>query len=87
MSFSEAILTRHPNVVRIDNNLNKLVKKIELLNYINPTNIEQEKRNFFSSKYNINPRFHYKKIDFDAHKVQQQLFSQDIDSIKGRRDP
>ena len=82
MSLSEAILTRHPNVVRIDNNLNNLVKKIELLNYINPTNIEQEKRNFFSSKYNINPRFHYRKIDFDAHKVQQHLFSQDIDSIK-----
>ncbi|AVI51921.1 DUF1704 domain-containing protein [Pukyongia salina] len=82
MSLSEAIVTRHPNVVRIDNNLNNLVKKIELLNYINPTNIEQEKRNFFSSKYNSNPRFHYRKIDFDAHKVQQHLFSQDIDSIK-----
>jgi uncharacterized protein (TIGR02421 family) len=82
MAFTETILTNHPNLVRIDSNLNKLVKKIELLNYINPTNIEQEKRNFFSSKYNINPRFHYRKIDFNAHKLQQQLFSQDIDSIQ-----
>ncbi len=81
MPFTKTILENHPNLVRIDNNLNKLVEKIELLNYINPTNIEQEKRNFFSSKYNINPRFHYKKIDFNAHKLQQELFSQDIDSI------
>ncbi len=82
MPLTETTVANHPNVVRIDKNLNNLVKKIELLSYINPTNIEQEKRNFFSSKYNINPRFHYKKIDFDAHKLQQELFSQDIDSIR-----
>lgn len=72
----------HPYLFKIDESLNKMVKKIELLNYINPINIEQEKRNFFSSKYNINPSFKYKKIDFDAHKIQQQLFSQDINSIE-----
>ncbi|WP_370632397.1 flavohemoglobin expression-modulating QEGLA motif protein [Marixanthomonas sp. SCSIO 43207] len=62
--------------------MNKLVQKIEVLNFVNPINIEQEKRNFFSSKYNINPNFRYRKIDFNAHKLQQQLFLQDIDSIK-----
>lgn len=72
----------HPNLYKIDHQLNKLVQKIELLNYINPINIEQEKRNFFSSKYNVNPNFKYRKIDFNAHKLQQELFSQDIDSIK-----
>lgn len=71
----------HPFLSKIDANLNYLVQKIELLNYINPINIEQEKRNFFSSKYNINPNFKYRKIDFDAHKLQQELFSQDIDTI------
>lgn len=71
----------HPNLLTIDSNLNNLVQKIELLNYINPVNIEQEKRNFFSSKYNVNPQFKYRKIDFDAHRLQQQLFSQNIDSI------
>ncbi|GEQ86390.1 hypothetical protein ULMS_18980 [Patiriisocius marinistellae] len=73
--------TIHPNLYKIDRNLNALVQKIELLNYINPTNIEQEKRNFFSSKYNVAPNFKYRRIDFDAHKLQQHLFSQDIDSI------
>ncbi len=82
MTYPETIIETHPNLFRIDANLDRLVKKIELLNYINPTNIEQEKRNFFSSKYNLSPNFHYRKIDFNAHKLQQDLFSQDIDSIR-----
>ncbi|MDX1462351.1 MAG: DUF1704 domain-containing protein [Marinirhabdus sp.] len=82
MATAEALLQTHPNLFKIDAALNKLVQKIELLNYINPINIEAEKRKFFASKYNINPNYHYRKIDFDAHQLQQQLFSQDIDSIK-----
>ncbi len=82
MTYPETIVKAHPNLFKIDANLNRLVHKIELLNYINPVNIEQEKRNFFASKYNVNPSYHYKKIDFNAHKLQQALFSQDIESIK-----
>ncbi|OAB77956.1 flavohemoglobin expression-modulating QEGLA motif protein [Cochleicola gelatinilyticus] len=82
MTYPEASIDSHPNLFKIDFNLNKLVQKIELLNYVNPINIEQEKRNFFASKYNINPNFKYRKIDFNAHQIQQELFSQDIDSIK-----
>ena len=82
MTYPEAIIETHPNLFKIDYNLNKLVQKIELLNYINPINIELEKRNFFASKYNVSPKFRYRKVDFDAHKLQQELFSQDIDSIK-----
>ena len=80
--YPEAIVAARPNLIKIDENLNRLVKKIELLNYINPINIEQEKRNFFTSKYNVNPNFKYRRIDFDAHKLQQELFLHDIDSIK-----
>ena len=71
-----------PYLMMIDNQLNYLVKKIELLSYINPLNIDQEKKKFFISKYNINPVFNYKKIDFDAHHLQQQLFSQPINKIE-----
>ncbi|QNJ98791.1 flavohemoglobin expression-modulating QEGLA motif protein [Constantimarinum furrinae] len=81
MSHPKEVIATNPNLVRIDHRLNSLVQKIELLNYINPINIEQEKRNFFASKYNINPNYKYRKIDFDAHALQQALFSQDIDSI------
>ncbi|MBW2939018.1 flavohemoglobin expression-modulating QEGLA motif protein [Aureisphaera sp. CAU 1614] len=72
----------YPNLFKIDAELHRLVQKIELLDYINPTNIEQQKKEFFASKYNINPTFKYRKIDFNAHKLQQALFSQDIDTIK-----
>ena len=82
MATPEALIETHPNLFKIDYSLNKLVQKIELLNYINPINIEAEKRNFFSSKYNVTPNFKYRKIDFNAHQLQQQLFMQDIDSIK-----
>ena len=37
----------------IDANLNRLVKNIELLNYINPQNIAAEKKKFFSYKFCI----------------------------------
>ncbi|MAO10748.1 MAG: hypothetical protein CMC07_07675, partial [Flavobacteriaceae bacterium] len=82
MTDTQAIIDTYPNLFRIDYNLNKLVQKIEVLNFVNPINIEQEKRNFFASKYNVNPNFKYRKLDFNAHKLQQELFSQDIDSIK-----
>lgn len=82
MTSTQAIIAEHPNLFKIDDRLNKLVKKIELLNYVNPINIEQEKRTFFANRYNSAPNFKYKRIDFDAHKLQQQLFSQEIDQIE-----
>ena len=82
MTDSKNSIENYPNLSRIDYNLNKLVQKIEVLNFVNPINIEQEKRNFFASKYNVNPNFKYRKLDFNAHKLQQELFSQDIDSIQ-----
>ncbi|PQB04375.1 flavohemoglobin expression-modulating QEGLA motif protein [Aureitalea marina] len=85
MTFPETIITEHPNLFKIDARLNKLVKKIELLNYVNPINIEQEKRTFFANRYNESPNFKYRRIDFDAHKLQQELFSQEIDKIEDQQ--
>ncbi|MEZ4875222.1 MAG: DUF1704 domain-containing protein [Flavobacteriaceae bacterium] len=79
---TQALIETYPHLYQIDASLHRLVQKIELLNYINPINIEQEKRNFFASKYSINPNFKYRKIDFNAHALQQALFSQDIDAIE-----
>ncbi len=68
-------------VLEIDKELDLLVKKIELLNYINPTNIEVEKIRFFESKFTINPSFKYPKVDFDAFDLQRRLFALPIESI------
>ena len=66
----------------VDRAISKLVHRIELLNYINPINIELEKRYFFASKYNLEPSFRYPKLDFDTHALQKKLFAQPIETIK-----
>ena len=47
---TEKLIKSYQNLFDIDSNLDRLVKKIELLNYINPLNIESEKKTFFLFK-------------------------------------
>lgn len=65
----------------IDDNLDKLVQKIELLSYINPTNIEAEKQRFFESKYVIDPVFSYPNINFDKFNLHRKMFDLPIERI------
>ncbi|WP_452222026.1 flavohemoglobin expression-modulating QEGLA motif protein [Lacinutrix salivirga] len=80
--ITDRITEQFPNLIDIDSNLNRLVKKIELLNYINPLNIESEKKLFFSSKYNYEPQFKYPKIRFNGFKLHRLFFSQRLERIK-----
>ncbi|MFK7747779.1 MAG: flavohemoglobin expression-modulating QEGLA motif protein [Kordia sp.] len=66
----------------IDKNIDDLVKKVELLSYVNPLNIEQEKQKFFQSKYLTDPKFTYPTIDFDRFRLHRELFSQPIERIE-----
>ncbi len=65
----------------IDKHIDALVKQIELLSYVNPLNIEEEKTRFFSSKYLTDPVFNYPSIDFDRFKLHRKLFESDLESI------
>ena len=67
---------QYADVFEIDSNLDRLVKRIELLNYINPLNIEKEKHRFFASKYTVEPEFRYPKLKFDPYKLHRLFFSQ-----------
>lgn len=69
----------------IDTYIDQLVKKIELLNYVNPLNIESEKEKFFSSKYLTDPHFVYPQIDFDKFKLHREFFSLSIEKIEDVR--
>lgn len=82
MTLPENIAKSHTNLFDIDANLHRLVQKIELLNYINPLNIESEKKQFFSSKYNYEPQFKYPKIRFNGYKLHRLFFSQRLERIK-----
>lgn len=66
----------------IDNYIDELVKKIELLSYVNPINIEEEKQKFFASKYLSDPNFVYPSIDFDKFNLHREFFSQSIEHIE-----
>lgn len=68
----------------IDDYLDKLVQKIELLSYINPTNIEEQKERFFSSKYLSDPVFTYPPIDFNKFKLHRELFTLPIERIEDK---
>lgn len=69
----------------IDHYIDALVKKIELLSYVNPINIEEEKQKFFASKYLSDPTFKYPTIDFDKFKLHRKFFSQPIEQIEDAR--
>lgn len=69
-------------LLAIDEKLDHLVKKIELLNYINPLNISEQKKLFFESKFTINPQFIYPKRDFNSFELQRELFTLPIEQIE-----
>jgi uncharacterized protein (TIGR02421 family) len=76
------VVDTHTSLFEIDQNLDRLVKNIELLNYLNPLNIEQEKRRFFASKFTEEPQFKYKKIKFSPFKLQRLFFNQRLERIE-----
>ena len=75
----------YPHLFEIDANLNRLIKRIELLAYVNPLNIEKEKQRFFASKYAVEPHFKYPKLKFDPYKLNRLFFSQRLERIQDER--
>lgn len=72
---------KYSELFEIDANLDRLVKRIELLSYVNPLNIEKEKHRFFASKYSEDPDFKYPKLKFDPYKLHRLFFSQRLERI------
>ncbi|MEW5820066.1 MAG: flavohemoglobin expression-modulating QEGLA motif protein [Cyanobacteriota bacterium] len=66
----------------VDNELYKMLKDVEVLEYLNPINVESEKRKFIKSKYKIIPRFRYKPLPFDTNEIKRSLYKLPIEKIK-----
>ncbi|UII75757.1 flavohemoglobin expression-modulating QEGLA motif protein [Flagellimonas sp. HMM57] len=75
----------YDHLFEIDANLDRLVRRIELLNYINPLNIEKEKQRFFASKFTSEPNFKYPKLKFNPYKLHRLFFSQRLERIADDR--
>lgn len=82
--MSTASREDYKRLFEIDRNLDGLIRDIDLLNYLNPLNIEQEKRRFFASKFNEDPVFKYRKVKFNPFEVQREFFSQPLEDIEDR---
>jgi len=80
--IEQKLIEKYQSLFDIDANLNRLVKNIELLNYINPLNIESEKKQFFTSKFKYNPDFHYPKLKFNGYKLHRLFYSQRLERIE-----
>ena len=81
----EELEKEYSNLFEIDANLDRLVRRIELLSYVNPINIEKEKHRFFTSKFTAEPNFKYPKLKFDPYKLHRLFFSQRLERIKDVR--
>ena len=77
-----AIKFEYPNLLEVDDNLDRLIRNIELLSYVNPLNSEKEKHKFFASKFVENPKFKYPKLKFDPYKLHRLFYSQRLERIK-----
>ncbi|QLE02639.1 DUF1704 domain-containing protein [Galbibacter sp. BG1] len=80
--IEQDIITENANLFAIDKNLDRLIKRVELLSYLNPLNTEKEKHRFFTSKYTEEPIFKYPKQKFNAFKLQRLLFSHKLEKIE-----
>ena len=80
--MTEKVRSDYASLFEIDQNLDRLVREIDVLHYLNPLNIELEKKRFFTSKFSEDPAFKYRKIKFDPFKLQRQFFSQRLEDIK-----
>tara|TARA_R110001632_G_scaffold33219_1_gene85225 strand:+ start:2631 stop:3788 length:1158 start_codon:yes stop_codon:yes gene_type:complete len=80
--MNSKVVDTRTSLFEIDQNLDGLVKNIELLSYLNPLNIEQEKKRFFASKFTEEPQFKYRKIKFSPFKLQRLLFNQRLERIE-----
>lgn len=69
-------------ILKIDDALYKLLKDFEILSFVNPINIEEEKELFFHQKFNQNPNFRYSKLTVDTHQLKAQMFRLPIEDIK-----
>lgn len=74
--------SKFPRLFEIDRDLDRLIREIDLLHYLNPLNIEQEKRRFFASKFTEDPVFRYRKVKFNPFWLQRKFFSQPLEDIE-----
>lgn len=73
-----------PAILNVDSRLYHVAKGLDTLQYINPINLQSEKKRFFRERGNYEPQFRYKPLQLDPYLFREQLYRLPVDSI---RDP
>lgn len=68
-------------ILKIDRELFSLTKDFELLNFVNPININQEKKKFFNSKGMENPDFVYRPVEINPFELKRKLHRLEVEKI------
>jgi uncharacterized protein (TIGR02421 family) len=74
--------TLDPAIVEVDSRLYRLARGVETLQYINPTNIPQEKKRFIAQKGNYRPQFTYRQLNIDPYQFREKLYRLPVDDIR-----
>ena len=61
-------------IVSVDKRLFQRARSFEILQMVNPINIESERRKFIRNKFKQNPVFKYRHIPIDPHDFKKQLY-------------
>ncbi|WP_017323933.1 flavohemoglobin expression-modulating QEGLA motif protein [Synechococcus sp. PCC 7336] len=72
--------TIDPLVLKVDRALYRLAKDVDTLQYVNPINLQQEKRTFLARK-RYEPNFRYRQLRMDPYDFREQLYQLPVSQI------
>jgi len=70
-----------PSVLSVDRALYRLARKVETLKYVNPTNLNTERRRFNAAPSRYKPNYRYRQLPIHANDFKYQLYRLPIDNI------
>lgn len=70
-----------PVLLKLDKELFKIAKELETLRFINPTNIQQEKKRFFARNTEYQPQFLYRPLNIDTYMFREKIYRLPVDDI------
>ncbi|UKN03203.1 flavohemoglobin expression-modulating QEGLA motif protein [Paracrocinitomix mangrovi] len=69
-------------ILKVDKMLYKLVRNFEVLKFVNPINIEAEKKKFIKSKGLYKPQFKYKHLNLNPFLMKRKLMNLPVEQIQ-----
>jgi uncharacterized protein (TIGR02421 family) len=68
-------------LIEFDSEFYNITKTINILNAVNPTNFDQQKRTFFDSHFSIEPEFTYEGCKLDVFATKRRLLNLPLEKV------